>query len=74
MTKELRQTELDPKRFQEILQAAARGEDYHVIIPGVGAVRILPEPEQVSPEAFAKMLAHKGVARRLDRASGGRAG
>ena len=39
-----------------------------MIIPGVGVVRILPEPEQLSPEAFAKVLAHPGVARRLDRA------
>jgi hypothetical protein len=68
MTKELRQADLDPARFQEILKAAAGGEDYRVIVPGVGVVRILPEPEQLSPDAFAKMLAHPGVARRLDRA------
>jgi len=67
VTKELRQAELDPKRFQEILQAAAGGEDYRVVVPGVGVVRILPEPEQLPPEEFAKMLAHPGVAHRLDR-------
>lgn len=69
MTKVVRQTELDPQRFQEILKAAAGGEDYRVIVPGVGIVRILQEPEQLPPEEFAKILAHPGVARRLDRAA-----
>lgn len=61
--------DLDPERFQELLKAAAKGEDYRVIVPGVGVVRILPEPEQLEAEAFQRMLSHPGVARRLDRAA-----
>lgn len=64
----MRQTELDPQRFQEMLQAAASGEDYQgnyrVIVPG----RILLEPEQLPPDEFAQMLAHPGVVRHLDQA------
>lgn len=69
MTRVVRQGELDLNRFQEILKEVAAGEDYRVIMSEVGAVRILPEPAQLSPDAFAAMLAHPDVARRLDRAA-----
>lgn len=68
MPKVVRQTELDPQRFQEILKAAAGGEDFRVIVAGGGVIRIVLEPEQLPPEEFARMLSHPGVVRRLDRA------
>ncbi len=71
MTRELRQADLDPARFQELLKQAAGGEDYRVIIPGVGVVRILPEPERFGTDTFKKLLSQPGVAQRLNRAAEG---